>query len=126
VPKRDHIGPECRARAIETFIARPASRVLDGPPLVPRSRRDVAAFDHDAQAERFRESDRKLLVTAGRGAKLMIEMHEPGRFELARGSEIAHDVRKGDRVGAPRQRDHHAGAAPGEVVLRDETTNAGD
>ena len=133
----DDVRVEMRARPIEERVTRRVRGVLDRSPLAFGTVAHVLALDENGHAERARRATRRIVrrdprPTAGRvglHAKLMVEMRQPGDGQLAGRFELAQQVHERHRVGAARQRDHHArpGAARScrRIVRRTVAINMG-
>ncbi len=117
VSQRDGIGRKVRARPLEKRVPRRARRVLDRPPLAPRTRRHIFAFRKQRPAERRRLAADETLLGVGRRTKSMIEMRDAGHLQLARRGELAQQVRERHRIGSARQRHDDARCRTGQIVV---------
>jgi hypothetical protein len=91
--ERDRVGTGERTGALEKCVARGASGRFNGPPLPARPGRHVVAVRGQRNPERLGERCDEPLVAGRAGAKLMIEMDDAGKAQLACGVELAQNVK---------------------------------
>jgi hypothetical protein len=80
----DAVGAERRTSTLEEFVARDASRVLERSALARRPRPHIVAIHEKRDVQSRGEIADECFVGVGRGAKLMVEMDDPGK---SRGAE---------------------------------------
>ena len=116
----DAVGVEVRARAIEKLVTRRMRRVLDGAPLAGGAEAHVLALDQNRPGRSLRPATRQNCSSRSAcGAKLMIEVREPGDRQFAGRLELAQQVRERHRIGAARQRDDDACPRSCQIVPAD-------
>ncbi len=130
----DDVRIEMRARPIEEGVARAMRSVLERATLAFGALAHVLALDEDGNAKRVGERHAESFVAIRAGhtgrvglhAKLVVEVSQPGHGQLAGRFELAQQVHERHRVGAARQRRHHARPGARQVVAANRAPNLRD